>query len=365
MIMLDFTSALYLGFRHTSSTLGFWPSFTCGKPAALYESALAQVLKSALARLVGLEQATLGSSSLHLFWDIFGQLPSQKWAVFIDTEAYPIARWGAERAASRGLPVQSFPHHDSITLGKLLHQSHSYRPLIVTDGFCPACGKFAPISTYLKVLRHYGGLLLLDDTQALGILGSKSNSQYPYGQGGGGSLKYTNLAGPDILLISSLAKGFGVPIAVLAGSQHNLSVFEHKSDTRVHCSPPSQAALSAAKHALSLNRRIGERLRQKLSSLVNYFRKHLKELGLHFQGNMFPVQSLSPVEGIAATTLYQRLLRHGIHTVLQGGHGVTPRLSFLLSARHTYEELEYLVETLSYVIGLRSKKPYYKEIKYV
>ena len=50
---------------------------------------------------------------------------------------------------------------------------------------------------------------------------------------------------------SSLAKGFGTPMPLLAGSASVIRRFEEHSETRIHCSPPSLAALHAAEHALA------------------------------------------------------------------------------------------------------------------
>jgi hypothetical protein len=61
--------------------------------------------------------------------------------------------------------------------------------------------------------------LVIDDTQALGILGHSPGPHAPYGKGGGGSLQWAGIGGPDVLVVSSLAKGFGAPVAVLAGSE--------------------------------------------------------------------------------------------------------------------------------------------------
>jgi hypothetical protein len=34
-------------------------------------------------------------------------------AIHIDAKAYPILRWGVERAVCQGVPVRSFPHDDA------------------------------------------------------------------------------------------------------------------------------------------------------------------------------------------------------------------------------------------------------------
>src|SRR4030095_732297 len=156
-----------------------------------------------------------------------------------------------------GTPVREIPHHDAPTLRRLLQDSRR-RPVMVTDGFCPRCGRAPPIAAYLEAVERAGGRLVVDDTQALGVLGRDPRSRAPYGHGGGGSLPWSKVASPDVIVVASLAKRFGVPLAVLAGSEAAVSRFEATSETRVHCSPPSVAALHAAAHALAVHRRDGE-----------------------------------------------------------------------------------------------------------
>src|SRR3990172_5060128 len=219
--MLDFTSSPYLGMRHASHTLRPWAQLTTGVPAALRSPPNADAVADRLAHLIGCERATLGPSTLHLFWDFFGLLVSERIALYVDAGVYPIAWWGVERAVARGAPMRTFPHHDADALHQLLkHDRYRRRsPLIVADGFCPGCGRHAPIAAYLDGVRAYGGQLIIDDTQAVGIFGHPAGANASYGKGGGGSLRWCDISRDDVILIASLAKGFGVPMAVLAGSR--------------------------------------------------------------------------------------------------------------------------------------------------
>jgi 8-amino-7-oxononanoate synthase len=83
-----------------------------------------------------------------------------------------------------------------------------------------------------------------------------------------------------VLLASSLAKGFGVPLAVLAGEGPAIAAFEEESETRVYTSPPSTALIRAAERALAENRSRGEDLRRRLAGNVAYFRGLLRRFGL-------------------------------------------------------------------------------------
>ena len=118
--VLDFTSASYLGLRHPRRTLRPWPQLTTGVPAALAEPGSARALAGRLAGLAGTERAVLATSTLHAFWDLFVTLGARRLACYVDAAAYPIAGWGVERAAGRGMLVRHYPHRDVGALMRLL-----------------------------------------------------------------------------------------------------------------------------------------------------------------------------------------------------------------------------------------------------
>ena len=349
-VLLDFTSALYLGMRHASRSLEPWGQLTTGVPAALAAPPGAASAARALAALQGCERATLAPSTLHLFWDLFGMLAESPVAIYLDAGVYPIARWGVERAAAGGAHVGSFRHHDAEALRGLMRQKTrpGRRTIVVTDGFCPVCGEGAPLADYLEAARAVGGLLIIDDTQAAGVFGESPGRDAPYGKGGGGMLRWHNLKDPHALVVSSLAKGFGVPVAVLAGSAAAVSGFEENSRTRVHCSPPSVATLHALRRALALNRERGDELRLRLARLVRRFRRSLAEMGLAAVGNLFPVQTLDTHGLLDAARLHEQLRGLGIQTVLhQPRRGGGPRLSFVITALHGPADIDAEAVTLA------------------
>jgi 8-amino-7-oxononanoate synthase len=346
--VLDFTSALYLGLRHATTELQPWAQLTTGVPAALETPALAGAVAGSLAELTGVERATLARSTLHAFWDLFVIFASPNTTIYVDACAYPIARWGAERAAARGVPLRTFAHADPGDLWRRMTADLSgrRRPLVVTDGLCPGCGKRAPIRRYLEMAREFGGGLIVDDTQALGVLGRSPGPQAPYGTGGGGSLSRDGIASPHVLLVSSLAKGFGVPVTVVGGSERAVARFEAESATRVHCSPPSFADLHAVDHALRVNRDEGDARRFHLARLVQRLRRGLRGLGITAHSSLFPVQRLDLRAG--AVALYRWLLRRGVRGVLHRP-ACAPRISvsLIVTARHAPAAIDRAVEAVA------------------
>lgn len=340
--MLDFTSVLYLGIRHAHHTLRPWAQLTTGRPAALEPAPQAVAVAQDLARLLGCERAVLAPSTLHLYWDLFDVLANDRIAIYADAGIYPIARWGIERAAAKGIRTAMFQTHDPAALESLLHNDKQpgSRPIVVTDGVCTATGRTAPLPDYLTLVRERNGYLVIDDTQALGILGKGPAPDAPYGLGGAGTPAWHRVEGPELILGSSLAKGFGAPLAVLAGNAEMIAKFEALSATRVHCSPPSLAAISAAQRALAVNEEQGDGLRSRLAKLVRHFRDGLLQIGLSALGGLFPVQTLKAIPGTDPERLYRQLLSFGVRAVLRSARNMFgAAVSFLITALHTRSDI--------------------------
>ena len=354
--MADFTSALYLGLAHSSAALPGWEALTSGRPAALREPDGANAVAAELARLQGTAAAILLPSTLHLFWDLLRQFARQaRTELLLDAGTYPILQWAADGAAALGARVQCFAHHDAAALAPLAQRAarDGLRPVVVCDGFCPGCNRAAPLHDYARIAAGHGGMLVLDDTQALGVLGcAPSSHACPYGYGGGGSLRWHDLASTHIAVGASLAKGFGAPLAALSGSAALIAGFRRDSETRLHCSPPSIAAVQAAHCALDAAARSGQARRARLTRLVLSLRATLAANGLAAIGSLpFPVQSF-----VARHTEDPEMLVHclhrlragGVHALLtQGCAGRAPRLSFIVTARHTRAQIDRVGELLA------------------
>src|SRR4029077_663709 len=106
--MLDFTAVVYLDMRHAKHELRPWTQLTTGRPTTLEAAPEAGRCAQELALLLHCERAMLAASTLHLFWDLFGVLASDRIAIYLDVGTYPIAHWGIERATAKGVPLATF-----------------------------------------------------------------------------------------------------------------------------------------------------------------------------------------------------------------------------------------------------------------
>jgi 8-amino-7-oxononanoate synthase len=299
--MADFSSALYLGMRHPSAELRPWRALTLGKPAGLEGS---------------------------------------RYVTLVDGGAYQIARWGAQHGAACGMPMAEFVRHDARAAAELARywRKRGRRPVLLTDGYCPGAPAAPPLAALLNIALEHGGLLVLDDTQVLGVLGAQ----------GGGSLRGHALlarhteAERHVLLGASLAKGFGAPLAALSGSREWVARFEASSQTRRHCSPPSVAAIAAGWRALHLNRRDGDWLRRQLARRIAQLRGGMHAMGWASSGGHFPVQTLHLPEGIQAAQICAALARERVLAVPQAAGG-QEAISFVLRADHSEQDVAHAV----------------------
>lgn len=346
--MPDFTSALYLGLRHATRMLRPWAALTTGTPAAVRPVPGAAAAAQRLAQLQGCEAATLLPSTLHAAWDVGALVDPRRNTIYYDAEVYPILGATVSRAASRGVAVRSFAHSDPAALERALRRDQR-RPVVVVDGLCPACGGPSPLPAYLRAARRHGGLLVVDDTQAVGILGSRRGSVPLWGRGGGGSLRFHGLVdAPDVLVLASLAKALGVPVAAVSGSREAIANYDARSDTRVHCSPVSIADVHALDSALAVNSRSGDELRMRVAAATQRLRSALLGLGIQVAGGFFPVQALPPLPRPDAARLHRRLRLADVHAVAQSwAGGAEGRIVFLLGARTTTADIGAAVAALT------------------
>ncbi len=350
--VFDLTNLGYLGLRHAWEELRVWECLSKGRPLALHEvDPFTDALVARIAALQGCERALFATSTFQLFCDLFGLLSEEEVVIYLEEGTYPIAQWGVERAAAQGVTVLSFRHQSLESLNSLLSQSPSTnkRPVVVVDGVSSTYWSPNPLSEYLKAIEPFGGLLVVDDTQALGLLGHSPDPQAPFGLGGGGSLRWHELESPNVICVSSLAKGFGVPIAVFSGSTQMIKWFRANSQTLEHCSPPCTPLLHAVEHALDVNESEGDELRARLSANIKSFQTIWQEAGFSELGSLFPIQSIDLPEGTNPVFFEEELQARGVRVLLQQSGNDRTRVVLGITAEHSLAEVEnsahVLVET--------------------
>jgi 8-amino-7-oxononanoate synthase len=137
----------------------------------------------------------------------------------------------------------------------------------------------------------------------------------------------------------------------------SVDYFARHSLTRVHCSPPATAIVSAALHALELNKNHGDLTRVRLFARIQYLSDSLAHLGVSTINTLFPMQTIENIRGEIAHQLYRSLRSQGVRTVLhKPRHCSNTHLSILVTARHNISDVEYLLKVIRCFLHTRVPK---------
>jgi 8-amino-7-oxononanoate synthase len=350
--VLDLTSSLYLGIVHPSRDLPSWDSLTAGKPAALAELPAAGQITQRIGRLINMPSVRLWTSTLHAFVDLSAVLSAKypEASIAIDSQAYPIGCLGLASAPGRsGRNFRRLLHYDVPAARRWAagERAQHRAPVLLVDGWCPGCGRVAPLSGLAAAVSKHGGLLVVDDTQAIGLLGAGPDARHPWGLGGGGSFVHRGSPAGTVI-VASLAKAFGVPLAVVAGSTELVASTWHHGPTILHSSPPAVPVGLAATRALAINDRMGDQLRQRLLSLVDRLHRCLAGFGIAIDSKRFPVARVPLPSTAAAAGVVRALETAGIRTVALAPSCLgRPAVGLALHAGLRPADIERISEALS------------------
>jgi len=200
-------------------------------------------------------------------------------------------------------------------------------------------GDIAPLSAIANECRCGGATLMVDDAHGMGVEGAE----------GRGTVSGFGLSPLEVpVLMGTLGKAFGVSGAFVAGSEALIETLIQQARTYIYttATPPAQA--EATRKALQLVRE-GEDRRQHLQQLIARFRSGATALGLNLMHSVTPIQPLLVGDSAAALQRSRQLQKSGIlvapmrpPTVPEGG----ARLRITLSANHTFEQVDRLLEAL-------------------
>ena len=291
-------------------------------------------LERELADFFGVESATLAPNGWAPNLMAAQALAGQFSHVLIDEQAHPSL---ADAALFVGCPIVKFRHRDAGDLARVLARLVRCRPLVMTDGMFPRDGSVAPVRDYLKLLPR-GGLMLLDDAHAAGVLGKT----------GRGTAQHFEVASPQIVQTITLSKAFGVfGGAVLGKRKLQKKIVEH-SKVFIGTTPLPLPLAAAALASLKILRASG-RLRERLLTNARYVHQELGKRGVTIPDAPGPVIALFPRSSRDAARLKRRLLAARICPPFSHYPGGPPGgcFRFAISSEHSRRQLLDLVEAIA------------------
>jgi 8-amino-7-oxononanoate synthase len=247
--------------------------------------------------------------------------------------------------------VVKYPHNDVAALEALLASCTTPLRLIVTDAVFSMDGDLAPLDALLALAERHDAWLVVDDAHGFGVLGPQ----------GRGSLAHFGLRSERLVYIGTLGKAAGVAGAFVAAHRTVIDWLVQSARSYIYttASPPAVAHAVTASLALMFGDE-GERRRAALRARIAQLRTGLA-CGLPPQWQLAAsstaIQPLIVGKNEAALALSAALEAQGLWvpairppTVPIG----TARLRIALSAAHTAEDVDRLIDTLRRPAGGRS-----------
>jgi 8-amino-7-oxononanoate synthase len=295
-----------------------------------------EALERALARFVALPRALLFSSGYMANIGVVSALVGRDDAVFADRLNH--ASLNDACLLSRA-QFKRYPHGKLQALEKLLSATPARRKLIVTDAVFSMDGDIAAVPALLELAERHGAWLLVDDAHGFGVLG----------ESGRGVLSHFGTFSPRIIYMATLGKAAGVFGAFVAGQALVVEFLVQRARSYVYTTATPPLLACAALESLKLIETEQWR-RDRLAQLARLLKSGLAASPWRLLPSNTAVQPLVIGGNAEALAVADALNERGLlvpairpPTVPQG----TARLRISLSAAHSEDDVNLLVETLN------------------
>ncbi len=254
--------------------------------------------------------------------------------------------------ASRGggFKTTRYAHANATELARVLTKDAQPqgRTLVLSDGVFSMDGDIAPIKALASICADHAAWLMIDDAHGFGTAG-------PTGRG---SLESENLTSTDVpIYMGTLGKALGCFGAFIAGSSELIELLINKARTYIYTTALPPAIAASARAALRLVQAESWR-REQLKTHIAKFTLGAAQLGLSVMKSDTAIQPVILGSETIALQASRVLLERGLlvaairpPTVPKG----TSRLRITLSAAHTDDDVEQLLDALGAMHSLRDQ----------
>lgn len=254
-----------------------------------------------------------------------------------------------DAARLAGCHLRRYPHGDAEGALRQLKAEPDGAALIATDGVFSMDGDIAPLRQLSLAARLQHAWLYVDDAHGVGVVGPE----------GRGCVAEAKLGVKDVpLQLVTLGKALGGYGAVLAGASDAIEHLQQVARPYTYTTAMAPAQAAAAVESIKLARREHWR-REKLTELISHFRHAAQQHDLPLGESDTPIQPILCGSEQRAVALAEALEWSGFlvgairpPSVPEGAS----RLRVCLSASHSVEQVQSLVDTLAAAWVLKRDK---------
>ncbi len=239
----------------------------------------------------------------------------------------------------------TYRHKDLSHLKDLIRKEDANRKIVITDAVFSMDGDITPLSGIYDICKKNKAMLYLDDAHGTGVLGK-----------GRGTLSHFNIKPePWIIQMGTFSKALGSFGAFVAGSRNVIEWIINTARSFVFSTALPSCVIAASIAALELIKNDSE-LIKRLWANRNKAADSIKDIGYNIAESETPIIPLKT--GTIEDTL--RISRHlyekGIFApAIRPPTVIEPRIRITVTAAHTDEDIEKLIEALKKVNPIKSE----------
>ena len=232
-----------------------------------------------------------------------------------------------------------YKHNDLADLDGKLAQARAEGArfvLTVTDGVFSMEGELAPLPEIIAACERHGSILVVDDSHATGLLGSR----------GRGTAEELGVWGKVPIHTGTLGKAMGSAMGgYVTGPKAVVETLRQRSRPYLFSNSLAPAVAGAAMEAFRIVLEDASRTKA-VQANARYFRDRMGEAGFRIPHGMHPIVPVIVGDTALAIAMGKDLLERGVYVagfgfpVVPQGHA---RLRAQISAAHTREDLDLAV----------------------
>jgi len=294
-------------------------------------------LETKLAEWKGYEACLITGSGMLANLGLLQALADRHTQIFADKLNHASLVDGARLSGAKS---HRYAHLDIQQLEQQLKKHAAVKRIIVSDGVFSMDGDCAYVGALLKLAEAHDTLLIIDDAHGIGTVGDD----------GKGLTAIHHIAGHARLIeVGTFGKAFGSYGAFILGTFEMIEALRQRQRSMIYSTALPIAMIAAAETALALIQR-GEQVKQ-LHHNLDHFKSATSKQG--FMASDTAIQPLIVGSDVQALEMSAALAKNGFFvaairppTVPEG----TARLRFTLSAAHSPEQIDALVDALADVL---------------
>lgn len=208
--------------------------------------------------------------------------------------------------------------------------------LIATDGVFSMDGYIANMKGICDLADEYGAMTMLDDSHAVGFMGSH----------GRGTAEYCGVLGRVDIITGTFGKALGgASGGYTASSEVIIDLLRQKSRPYLFSNTLAPAICAATLKTIELLNASTE-LRDRVHANASYFRSEMERIGFDLLPGEHPIVPVMLYDPKIAGEFAERMLKKGVY-VVSFCYPVVPkgrdRIRTQISAGHTKEDIDYAV----------------------